>query len=171
MNWDKIILRCFGLKLHYISKKYEDTYTFGYKLGKALGKGDVVCLTGELGAGKTSMVKGIARGLGIKEDVTSPTFTIVNEYSGKFPLYHFDVYRILSPDEMMEIGFDEYLYGDGVCVIEWADLIENMIPEEAIWIDIRYLKDDERIIELMGPDDKLLRIIEGMDCIDEGLSN
>lgn len=171
LNWDKIILRCFRLKVRYISRNYKDTYVIGYKLGKALGKRAIVCLIGELGAGKTSMAKGIAAGLDVRDEVTSPTFTIVNEYDGRLPLYHFDVYRISNPEEMYEIGFDEYIYGDGVCVIEWADLIEDIIPEEAIWVDIKYLNDDERIIEIIGPDDVLMHIIEGTDYTNESISD
>ncbi|WP_026486903.1 tRNA (adenosine(37)-N6)-threonylcarbamoyltransferase complex ATPase subunit type 1 TsaE [Caldanaerobius polysaccharolyticus] len=151
------------MKLTYLSKGLEDTYGFGYRLSNALSKGDIVCLTGQLGAGKTSMVKGIAKGLGVEEDVTSPTFTIVNEYYGRLPLYHFDVYRISMPEEMYEIGFEEYIYGEGVCVIEWADLIKDIIPQGSIWIDIRYLEEDERTIEIVAPEEKLAYIIEEMD--------
>ena len=96
-----------------------------------------MCLTGELRAGKTVFVKGIASALNVDEYITSPTFTIVNEYNnGKFPVYHFDVYRISEPDDMYEIGFEEYIYGDGVVVIEWADLIKEILPPEVIWVNI-----------------------------------
>jgi tRNA threonylcarbamoyladenosine biosynthesis protein TsaE len=86
--------------------------------------------------GKTVFTKGFALGLGIDEHITSPTFTIVNEYKGKFPFYHFDVYRIGDPDEMYDIGYEEYFFGDGVCLVEWAELIEELIPETAIHITI-----------------------------------
>jgi len=109
----------------------EDTIEFGKKLGVLLKKGDIVCITGDLGTGKTVLTNGIASALGIDEYITSPTFTIVNEYEkGDISLYHFDVYRISDPEEMFEIGFEEYLYGDGIVVIEWADLIKSILPDE-----------------------------------------
>jgi len=115
----------------------EQTVEVGVKLGRILNKGDIVCLTGDLGTGKTALTQGIASALGIKGYVTSPTFTIVNEYRGSLPLYHFDVYRLTSPDEMYEIGFEEYLDGSGVVVMEWADRIREILPDEYIRIDIR----------------------------------
>ena len=106
----------------------EETEKAAFDFAKTLKKGDVVTLDGDLGAGKTAFVRGLAKGLGIKDTVQSPTFTIVNEYThGYLPLYHFDVYRIGSPDEMYDIGFDEYLYGDGVCSIEWALNIKDLL--------------------------------------------
>ncbi|KPU43623.1 tRNA threonylcarbamoyladenosine biosynthesis protein TsaE [Oxobacter pfennigii] len=113
-----------------------DTEKVGEYLGSIANKGYVICLTGDLGAGKTKFVKGLAKGLNIDDYITSPTFTIVNEYNGRLPLYHFDVYRINDTDEMHEIGFDEYIYGQGVSVIEWANIIEEILPKENIWVDI-----------------------------------
>lgn len=130
----------------------EETIEVGRKLGSFLQKGDIVCITGELGTGKTILTKGIAKAIGIDEHITSPTFTIVNEYEeGTIPFYHFDVYRILDPEEMYEIGFEEYLYGDGIVVIEWADLIKGILPHENIWVTIK--KDlsqgiDARVIQI-----------------------
>ena len=101
-------------------------------LGEKIPAGSVVCLDGDLGVGKTVFAKGVAKGLGLKEPVSSPTFTIVQEYrEGRIPLFHFDVYRIEDPEEMYEIGYEEYFYGDGVCLIEWADQIRELIPETA----------------------------------------
>ena len=101
-------------------------------LGEKIPAGSVVCLDGDLGVGKTVFAKGVAKGLGVKEPVSSPTFTIVQEYrEGGIPLFHFDVYRIEDPEEMYEIGYEEYFYGDGVCLIEWADQIRELIPETA----------------------------------------
>jgi len=113
-----------------------ETMKAGYALGSILKKGDVVCLEGDIGVGKTVFVKGMAASLDVKEYVTSPTFTIVNEYNGKFPVYHFDVYRISDLEEMSEIGFEEYIYGDGVTIVEWADLIREILPGECIWIKL-----------------------------------
>ncbi len=97
--------------------------------------GRVYALIGDLGVGKTVFTKGFAEGLGIEEPVSSPTFTILQIYEeGRLPLYHFDVYRIEEPEEMEEVGFDDYVYGDGVCLIEWAGKIEEILPEETIWV-------------------------------------
>lgn len=132
-----------------ISHSEDETTEVGKKIAEQLNKGNIVCLNGDLGAGKTLLSKAIAAALGVKEPVTSPTFTIVHEYQGRLPLYHFDVYRIHDIDEMYEIGIEEYLYGEGVCLIEWADKIKEIIPEEALWIDIsRGEKDNDRIIEI-----------------------
>lgn len=115
----------------------EDTFAYGKQCGMEAKPGQVFCLHGDLGVGKTVFTQGFARGLGIKELVTSPTFTIVQEYEGgRMPFYHFDVYRISDPEEMFEVGFDEYLEGDGVCFIEWAGLIEEILPEERVEITI-----------------------------------
>lgn len=127
----------------------EDTFKLGKKLGAKAKKGDIYCLKGDLGVGKTVFTKGLAEGLDIKQNITSPTFTIVNIYEGKLPLYHFDVYRINEVEEMYEIGYEEMFFGDGVCLIEWAEIIEDIIPKSAIWIDIKkdYSKnEDYRII-------------------------
>lgn len=127
----------------------EETAELGYRLGRILKKGDTVCLTGDLGTGKTAFTGGIARALGIEGYITSPTFTIVNEYEGRLPLYHFDVYRIGDAGEMFETGFDEYVYGNGVTVIEWADLIKEILPESRIVVNIEkddYNKPDSRLI-------------------------
>ncbi|MCQ4636139.1 tRNA (adenosine(37)-N6)-threonylcarbamoyltransferase complex ATPase subunit type 1 TsaE [Anaerovorax odorimutans] len=120
-------------------KNEEETRVFGRQLGQNSKKGDIIALIGDLGTGKTALTKYIAEGLGIQETITSPTFTIVQEYhDGRLPLYHFDVYRIGDPDEMFELGYEEYFFGDGVCVVEWADLIEELIPQEAKKIFIEY---------------------------------
>ena len=114
----------------------EETMEVGRKLGALLRGGEVLCLNGDLGTGKTAFTGGIARALGVAGYITSPTFTLVNEYPGSLPLYHFDVYRIDDPEEMFEIGFEEYLLSGGVMVIEWADRIREVLPAEYIRIDI-----------------------------------
>lgn len=115
----------------------EDTYNAGVELGAKLKSGDIVYLSGDMGTGKTEFTKGIAKGLEVEDYVVSPTFTIVNEYTGRCPLYHFDVYRICDEEEMYDIGFEEYLYGNGVVVIEWPELIKGILPEKAIRVDIK----------------------------------
>lgn len=107
----------------------EDTFAAAEDIGKRAEPGDIYLLEGELGAGKTVFAKGMAAGLGVAEPVTSPTFTIVQEYgSGRIPFYHFDVYRIADPEEMYELGYEGYFFGDGVCLIEWAGLIRELLP-------------------------------------------
>lgn len=108
----------------------KETFEVGQRLGQAAGPGEVYCLLGDLGVGKTVFTQGFARGLGIEEPVSSPTFTILQEYEeGRLPFYHFDVYRIADPEEMDELGFDDYIYGSGVCLIEWANLIAELLPD------------------------------------------
>ena len=113
----------------YKSNSKKETENIAKAFAKTLKIGDVVCINGDLGAGKTAFTSGLAKGLGIGEVVSSPTFTIVNCYAGKIPLYHFDVYRISDSDEMYEVGFDEYVGGNGIAVIEWAELISDILPE------------------------------------------
>ena len=115
----------------------EDTFALGQALGQMAAPGEIYTLDGDLGTGKTVLTQGLAAGLGITEHVNSPTFTIVQEYEGgRLPLYHFDVYRIGNVEEMDEIGAEDYLYGDGVCLIEWADLIREILPLNCIRIRI-----------------------------------
>ena len=115
----------------------KDTWELGFSLGEKAGTGQIFTLIGDLGVGKTVFTKGLARGLGITEPVNSPTFTILQVYEeGRLPFYHFDVYRIGDVEEMDEIGYEDYFYGDGVCLIEWADLIEEILPEHYTQIQI-----------------------------------
>ncbi len=122
-----------------------ETEAIGEKMGQAAKPAQIYSLDGDLGVGKTVFTKGFARGLGITEYVTSPTFTIINEYMGRMPLYHFDVYRISSEEEMEDTGYEEYFYGEGVTLVEWASLIPNLMPMEAIGITIEkdFAKGDE----------------------------
>lgn len=114
----------------------DETRKLGFDLAQSAKAGDIYCMKGDLGVGKTVFTKGFAEGLGITEHITSPTFTIVNEYCGRLPFYHFDVYRIGDPDEMYDIGYEEYFFGEGVCLVEWAELIEDILPDDVIWISI-----------------------------------
>ena len=121
----------------------DETYEYGRKMGAEAQPGDVYCLTGDLGVGKTVFTQGFAAGLGVREPVSSPTFTIVQGYEGeKMPFYHFDVYRIGDAEEMEEIGVEDYVYGQGVCLIEWANLIREILPEDFMGILIE--KDMEK---------------------------
>ena len=128
-------------------KNEEETRQFGLDLAENLKAGVVIALIGNLGTGKTALTRYVAEGLGIHERISSPTFTIVKEYdSGRLPLYHFDVYRIADPEEMFNIGADEYFFGQGVCVVEWADMIEELLPENTIYIYLEYGQNPEERI-------------------------
>lgn len=137
----------------------EQTKEIGYKLGKLLTPGSVICLIGDLGAGKTTMTQSLAKAIGVDDYITSPTFTIVNEYEGDMPLYHFDVYRIGSSEEMYDIGYDEYINSDGVCIIEWANLIDDILPDEYLDIKLSY-KDMGREMILKPIGEKYKKIVE-----------
>ncbi|ACL75177.1 tRNA (adenosine(37)-N6)-threonylcarbamoyltransferase complex ATPase subunit type 1 TsaE [Ruminiclostridium cellulolyticum] len=134
---------------------FEETVEVGIKLGNILKSGDVIWLSGDLGTGKTALTNGIAKALGIDAYITSPTFNLVNEYEGRLPLYHFDVYRISDPDEMFDIGFDEYIDDGGVTVIEWGEQIAEILPSDIIRVTIeknlqKGLDVREITIEFMG---------------------
>ena len=126
----------------YDSFSCEDTKKIAADIAHTFCGGEFVAMYGDLGAGKTAFVQGVAKALGINSHITSPTFTIVNEYEGRLDLYHFDVYRISDPDEMFEIGFDEYVNGGGVCIVEWAELIEDLFPDN--YYKITILKDIDK---------------------------
>lgn len=125
----------------------EETERLGRQLAEGLAPNTVIALIGDLGTGKTAITKAIARGLGITSAITSPTFTIVQEYDeGRLPLYHFDVYRVSDEDELFEIGFEEYFTRGGVCLIEWADLVLDLLPEDTMYINLAYGKTEEERI-------------------------
>ena len=128
----------------------EETEALGERLAKCLHAGAVVALYGDLGAGKTAFVRGMARGLDIRESVTSPTFTIVNEYPGDPALFHFDMYRLRSAEELYGIGWEDYLDRNGICVTEWSERIEEALPEDAVRVTIRRLSDTERSVAIEG---------------------
>ena len=120
-------------------KGVDEMRELGLELAAALEPGDIVAMVGNLGTGKTTLSKYIAEGLGVTEALSSPTFNIVKEYrSGRLPLFHFDVYRLSSGDDLVDIGVEDYLYGDGVCLIEWADIVADILPEETIVIRLEY---------------------------------
>lgn len=148
-------------KITFISEEEAHTEAIASSLADIVQAGDVITLTGELGVGKTHFTKGLAKGLGIIERVTSPTFTIVKEYEGRLPLYHLDVYRLEHSDE--DIGFDEYFYGDGVAVIEWAQFIEAFLPEEYLSITIERTGDTAREITIEAVGKKYEPYIEKLE--------
>ena len=137
--------------MRFVSHSVSDTEAFGERLAQRLRPGDVVAYTGSLGMGKTALTRGLARGLGCKGRVTSPTFTIVNEYDGDIPLFHFDMYRLGSSEELYDIGWDDYLSRGGVCAVEWSERVADALPEDAVTVNItRGETDDTRIITVTG---------------------
>ena len=136
----------------FITNGPEETEALGARLARALGPGAVVAFTGDLGAGKTAFVRGLARGLGIPDRVTSPTFTIVNEYEGgRLPLFHFDLYRLGCADELFDIGWEDYLARGGVCAVEWSERMEELLEPGTIRVDLRRSGgEDQRVITIEG---------------------
>ena len=140
------------------------TFHIGRILGEALTAGDIVALTGELGAGKTCFTQGIARGLGVPEvyQITSPTFTLVNEYPGRLNLIHLDVYRLSGSCDLQDLGYEEFFFGKGVTVIEWAEKIQDIIPEKSLSVTMAYLDQNQRSIDMTGQQDQIIRISNGL---------
>ncbi len=138
-----------------VSKSPEDTQALGRRLGARLGPGDVVACMGPLGAGKTCFLQGLARGLGVTADVTSPTFVLVNQYHGRLPVYHVDAYRTGSLTELVDIGLEEMLHGPGVTVVEWADKLLPLLSPRTIMVTLAGLGDEPRQIEIVGPGEVL----------------
>ncbi len=153
-----------GKKLIFKSVSVGETIKFGERLGKLLAPGHVIALAGELGAGKTTMVKGIVQGLGVtdRRAVRSPTFALVHRYEGRIPVYHFDAYRLENAQEMLDIGSDEMIYGDGVSIIEWADNVSECLPEEYLKVTLIAVSENERTIEVCGYGDRYNKIIESV---------
>ena len=138
----------------FVSNSEEETEALGRRLGEILDQSTVVAFTGDLGAGKTAFTRGLAKGLDIPDRVTSPTFTIVNEYEGgRLPLFHFDMYRLSSADELFDIGWEDYLARGGVCVVEWSDNVREALDRHTIWVEIRRGEgQDQRVIQIKGVD-------------------
>lgn len=132
----------------YCSKSTKETEELGFKIGKSLKKGSVISLRGSLGAGKTVFAKGVARALEIKEAIVSPTFTLVQEYSGTMDMYHLDIYRLSGEDEFESMGGEEFLYPDGVTLVEWSEKIDDMLPDSTIFVNIETLPNQDREITI-----------------------
>jgi tRNA threonylcarbamoyladenosine biosynthesis protein TsaE len=125
-------------------KNEEETRAFGLALARDLKPGAIVALVGDLGTGKTTLTRYIAEGLGITEPIQSPTFTIIREHrTGRLPLFHFDVYRLEGPDDLFELGYEDYFFGEGVTVVEWADKIADVMPESTLWIYLNYAENED----------------------------
>lgn len=135
-----------------LSRSSEQTMNLGRILAQQLLAGDILAFFGDLGAGKTCLIKGICQGLGVPENVyvTSPTFVIINRYKGRLPIYHFDFYRLSCLDEIIDLGYEEFFFGEGVCLIEWADRAEDLLPDDYFKILMHHISPMERRIEIVG---------------------
>ena len=156
-----------NLKIDYelISHSPEQTQNFGVSIGKLARPGDTFLLVGELGTGKTCLTQGIAWGLGIKEYAASPSFVVVRELYGRLPLYHIDLYRLDHIEEIIELGLDDYLYGKGVCVVEWAEKGLEVLPIEHLLIQISYLSDTERRLQLKPSGQRYREVINQLKLL------
>ena len=140
----------------------EQTVALGHRLGQLSQAGDLFLLSGELGAGKTCLVRGIAAGLGVSGHAFSPSFVLVRQYPGRLPLYHMDFYRLEQPAEIADLGLDDYLFGDGVCAIEWAERACDLLPDEHLWLGLHYVPSDEeaRTIQITAAGERYEQLIE-----------
>lgn len=147
-------------KIEIISNSAEQTKELAHFIGKKLRQGDVLALSGELGSGKTCFTTGLARGLGVddKYQITSPTFTLINEYPGRYKLYHFDLYRLKDYSEFEDLGHEEYFYANGICVIEWAEKIKKILPKDAFFISFEYVDENKRKIVIEGRKSRLMEM-------------
>lgn len=154
-----------------VSDSKEETQRQASLLAGLLHAGDVVNLSGDLGAGKTAFIQGLAKGLGIKERVTSPTFTLLKVYPGPLPLYHFDVYRLQRSRQLIELGYEEYVYGSGVTVIEWGDRVLELLPDERLDIEVRWaqpVSENKRLLEIIPRGERWkAAVAEWLDLIEE----
>lgn len=144
------------------SKSAKQTFSIGFAVGRKARGGDVFALTGELGSGKTCFTGGLARGLGVGEEyaITSPTFTLINEYPGRCRLYHFDLYRLNHSSELEDLGYEEYISGKGVVVIEWAEKIAEVLPDDVVSVCFRYVDESKRIIGFIGTEKKVCELVQ-----------
>ncbi len=142
------------MNLNIITESPDETKKLGEKLSKLVKPGDLFAFYGELGAGKTCLIQGISQGLGVQDYVTSPSFTIINEYKGKIPVYHFDLFRLNSSEEFLDLGYEEYFYGEGLTVIEWAEKIEIFLPNNHLKINIKFSNYYKRTISFFPQGDR-----------------
>jgi tRNA threonylcarbamoyladenosine biosynthesis protein TsaE len=155
------------------SKSPSETIRFGKQIGRLLQRGEVVALTGELGAGKTQLIKGLAQGAGVRRSayVSSPSFTLINEYKGSIPFYHIDLYRLKKEKEAEDLGLEEYFRGEGITAIEWADRITSLLPEDHLRIHIYYTGKKTRSIELVAKGKRYEELLKKLRISEFGLRN
>ena len=154
------------MNLNLITKSPEETINLGKDVSKLVKPGDILAFYGELGAGKTCFIQGISLGLEVKDYVTSPSFTIINEYQGKVPIYHFDLFRLDNAEEILELGYEEYFYGEGLTVIEWAEKIEQLLPKENLKIEIKFKDRYQRTISFIPQGDRFNKFLEELNRIE-----
>lgn len=154
------------MKLTITTTSADETTSLGERLGKQLKPGDVIALFGDLGAGKTTLTKGIAAGLGLEADIHSPTFTLIHEHMGAVALYHVDLYRLSHEQEVETLGLEEYIYSDGVTIIEWADKMKSMLPSQRLDITLRMTGDTGRELIFETQSERVSAIIEGLNADD-----
>ena len=152
--------------IQFVTRSAEQTQKFGTSIGKLAEPGDIYLLIGELGAGKTCLTQGIAYGLDIQEYTLSPSFVIMRELHGRLPLYHMDFYRLENIAEISDLGLDDYLFGKGVCVIEWANRGLNVLPEDHLLIGIDYLAENERSFVIEPRGDRYIRMVKQLKAVD-----
>lgn len=151
--------------LDFVSHSAAQTHRLGIRMGRLLRAGDVLLLCGEFGAGKTVFVQGVAEGLGVRGPVVSPSFALVGEYRadeehGGVPFYHLDLYRVEGPQQALELGWEDYLYGRGICVVEWADRIGEVLPEEHLWIGLSFLSETKRVVRMAPAGERAVALLE-----------
>jgi tRNA threonylcarbamoyladenosine biosynthesis protein TsaE len=151
------------MKITITTHNAEQTIDIGRRFGELLEAGSIVALEGDLGAGKTTITKGIGLGLAVATEVHSPTFTLVHIYPGRLPLYHIDLYRLASEDDVETLGVEDYLFGDGVTVIEWAERMGSLMPKDRIGVTLRMLGDEDREIEFATESDRFVSVLEGLE--------
>jgi len=154
------------MNLTIITKSPEETKNLGKEVSKLTKPGDLLAFYGELGAGKTCFIQGISQGLKVKDYVTSPSFTIINEYQGKIPIYHFDLFRLNNAEEILEFSYEEYFYGEGLTVIEWAEKIEQLLPKEHLEIEIKFKDRYQRTISFIPQGDRFNKFLEELNRIE-----
>ena len=149
-----------------ITKSPEETKNLGKDVSKLVKPGDILAFYGELGAGKTCFIQGISLGLEVKDYVTSPSFTIINEYQGKVPIYHFDLFRLNNAEEILELGYEEYFYGEGLTVIEWAEKIEQLLTKEHLKIEIKFMDRYQRTISFISQGNRFDKFLKELSIIE-----
>jgi len=154
------------MDLTIITKSPEETKKLGRAISKLVKPGDLLAFYGELGTGKTCFIQGVSEGLEVKDYVTSPSFTIINEYQGKIPVYHFDLFRLSNIEEILDLGYEEYFYGEGLTVIEWAEKIEKLLPKEYLKIDIKFKNCYERTISLIPQGERFNKSLKELTKIE-----
>jgi len=154
------------MSLTIITKSPEETKKIGKDISRLVKPGDLIAFYGELGTGKTCFIQGVSEGLEVKDYVTSPSFTIINEYQGKISVYHFDLFRINNIEEILELGYEEYFYGDGLTVIEWANKIEKLLPKDHLKIDIKFKDCNKRKISFVPKGDRFNKLLEELTRIE-----